>query len=175
MERRATTVDEVFNRFQLQLTSQITPTKELLVSNEPDARLREVLLPLAAALVLGKRGSGKSALAYRHLELFRYRLAPYVVGAPAPANKLLPDWICTVQSLEDLPPDCVVLVDEAYLHYHSRRNMAQASAAMSQQLNLSRQRNQTLISVSQEARQIDRNISSSASVVVFKEMGMLQP
>ncbi len=46
---------------------------------------------------------------------------------------------------------------------------------MSQQLNLSRQRNQTLIFVSQEARQVDRNIASSASVVIFKEMGMLQP
>ena len=53
--------------------------------------------------------------------------------------------------------------------------MAQESAAMSQQLNLSRQRNQTLIFVSQEARQLDRNIASSASVVVIKEMGMLQP
>ena len=52
--------------------------------------------------------------------------------------------------------------------------MAQDSAAMSKLLNLSRQRNQTLIFVSQESRQIDRNIASSASVVVFKELGMLQ-
>ena len=46
---------------------------------------------------------------------------------------------------------------------------------MSQILNLSRQRNQTLIFVTQEARQVDRNIASSATVIVFKEMGMLQP
>ena len=46
---------------------------------------------------------------------------------------------------------------------------------MSQILNLSRQRNQTLIFVTQEARQVDRNIASSATVMVFKEMGMLQP
>ena len=53
--------------------------------------------------------------------------------------------------------------------------MAQDSKAMSQSLNLSRQRNQTLIFVSQEARQVDKNIASSASVVVFKELGILQP
>ena len=53
--------------------------------------------------------------------------------------------------------------------------MAEASRAMSQVVNLSRQRDQTLIFVSQEARQIDKNIASSASVLVFKDMGMLQP
>jgi len=45
---------------------------------------------------------------------------------------------------------------------------------MSQILNLSRQRNQTLIFVTQEAGQIDRNVASSANVIVFKGLGMLQ-
>ena len=142
---------------------------------EADARWLEVVVTPAVILLLGKRGSGKSALSYRLLELFRYRLPAYVVGAPEQSSKLLPDWIGTVPTLEDLPPDCIALVDEAYIQFHSRRSMAKESAGMSQQLNLSRQRNQTLIFVSQEARQVDRNIASSASVVIFKEMGMLQP
>ena len=45
---------------------------------------------------------------------------------------------------------------------------------MSQLLNISRQRQKTIIFVTQEARQVDRNIASSANVVVFKEPGMLQ-
>ena len=142
---------------------------------EPDARWREVVVPPAVVLILGKRGSGKSALAYRLLELFRYKLTPYVVGVPAQANKLLPTWVSTVPSLEDLPPDCIAVVDEAYILFHSRRSMGQDSTAMSQALNLSRQRNQTLLFVSQEARQVDKNIASSASVVVFKDLGVLQP
>ncbi len=52
--------------------------------------------------------------------------------------------------------------------------MAQDSTAMSQTANLSRQRQQTLIFVTQEARQVDRNIASAASVVAFKDLGMLQ-
>jgi hypothetical protein len=52
--------------------------------------------------------------------------------------------------------------------------MAAKSKAMSQALNLSRQRAQTLLFVSQEARQIDKNISSSADMVIFKDLGMLQ-
>ena len=92
---------------------------------EADARWLEVVVAPAVILLLGKRGSGKSALSYRLLELFRYRLPAYVVGAPERSSKLLPDWIGTVPTLEDLPPDCIALVDEAYIHFHSRRSMAQ--------------------------------------------------
>jgi hypothetical protein len=141
---------------------------------EVDGRWREVIAHPSVVLILGKRGSGKSALGYRLLELCRYALTPYVLGLPKQGQKLLPDWIGTAQSLEDIPQKSIVLVDEAYLRYHARGSMAQESKAMTQFLNLSRQREQTLVFVSQEARQVDRNISSSASVVVFKDMGMLQ-
>jgi len=141
---------------------------------ETDAHWLDVIVAAAVILILGKRGSGKSALAYRLLELFRYRLAPYIVGAPPQARKLLPDWIGMVPTLEDLPFNSIALIDEAYLIYHARGSMAAASKAMSQALNLSRQRNQILIFVTQEARQVDRNIASSASVLIFKDMGMLQ-
>ncbi len=46
---------------------------------------------------------------------------------------------------------------------------------MSKQLNLSRQSNQTLLFVGQEARQVDRNIASSAWLLILKDLGMLQP
>jgi len=78
---------------------------------DPDAQWRRVILPPAIVLILGKRGSGKSALAYRLLELFRYQLCPYVVGVPSKANSLLPEWMGTCPSLEDLPDDSIALVD----------------------------------------------------------------
>ena len=175
-QRQADIANSVLQRFAipqpLETPNPTISTAPALV--DPDARWREVIVPPAVVLIIGKRGSGKSALAYRILELFRYQLACYVVGAPDHARKLLPDWIGIAPTLEDLPPDCIALVDEAYMLYHSRRSMTQANKAMSQSLNLSRQRNQTVIIVSQEARQVDKNIASSASVVVFKELGILQ-
>lgn len=146
---------------------------ELLVAQLASS-WRKVVVHPAVILILGKRGSGKSALAYWLLELFRYQLRPYVVGVSAEARRFLPDWIGIASSLEDVPPGAIVLIDEAYLQYHARGSMAAASVEMSRMVNLSRQRGQTLLFVTQEARQVDRNIASSANVVIFKEPSSIQ-
>lgn len=139
-----------------------------------DHQWHRVITHPSVVLILGKRGSGKSALAYRLLELFRYRARPYVVGTPNGARNLLPTWIGLAPSLEAVPEKSIALIDEAYLSHHARESQAKKSLTMSRLLNLSRQREQTLIFVTQEARQVDRNIASSANVIVFKEPGPLQ-
>jgi DNA-binding CsgD family transcriptional regulator len=126
-------------------------------------------------LILGGRGKGKSALGYRLLEYLRWGAAKvYAVGLPSEARKLLPEWIGVAASLEDVPGKSIVLVDEAYVPYHARAGTTVGAKTMSRDGNLSRQREQTIIFVTQEARQIDKNIASSADVVVFKEVSMLQ-
>ena len=146
---------------------------ELLIPQLANA-WRNVIVHPAVVLVLGKRGSGKSALGYWLLEVFHYELACYVVGVPAEAGRYLPDWVGIRSSLDEIPPKAVILVDEAHLPYHARGSMAAASIEMSRLVNLARQREQTLLFVTQEARQVDRNIASSASVVVFKEPSSIQ-
>jgi len=135
---------------------------------------REGIIPPTITMTLGKRNAGKSALNYMLLEAFRYQLSPFLVGAPAKAEKLLPNWMGIVPSIEDLPPYSIALIDEAYLPYHSRSSSAAASKDMSQILNLSRQKELTLLFVTQEARQLDKNIASAASVYLIKDLGMLQ-
>ncbi len=157
------------------LTSPVTETKPT-----PDPQIVETgnwlrLIPHPSiVIILGGRGKGKSALGYRLLEHFRWTATPYVIGLPQDARKYLPDWIGMAATLEEVPPKAIVLVDEAYMPYHARSSMAAEAKAMSQLVNLSRQREQTLIFVSQEARQIDRNIASSANVIIFKDLGILQ-
>ena len=141
---------------------------------DEERKWREVIIHPSVVLILGKRGSGKSALGYYLLELFRYAFNIYVVGVPQKAQGILPDWIGVVPSLEMLPPKCIALVDEAYLRYHARSSNTDESIFMSKLLNLSRQKEQSIIFVSQEARQLDRNIVSSANVIVFKDLGILQ-
>jgi len=157
-----------------QIESIVVPCALIPPVLEKDANWLKTVIHPSVVLVLGKRGSGKSALGYRLLELFRYKLTPYVLGIPAKAQKLLPDWIGVAQDLDEIPQDSIVLIDEAYLSYHSRGSFKTQSMEMSQLVNLSRQRNQTIIFVTQEARQIDKNIASQANVVVFKEPAILQ-
>lgn len=150
------------------------PQLPVPAETERDSQWRKIIVHPSVVLILGKRGSGKSALGYRLLELFRYGLTPYALGLPKQAHGLLPEWIGNLANLEDIPGKSIVLIDEAYLRYHSRESLGSASRLMSRILNLSRQRQQSLVFVSQEARQVDRNISSSANVVVFKDLAMLQ-
>ena len=160
-------------------TTLASPTISLssLSSKKPLERdaawLMKIVHP-SVVLILGKPGSGKSALGYRLLELLRYVADIYVVGFPEQARSLLPEYTGIVPSLEDLPNKCIALVDEAYLAYHSRGSMTAKSKAMSQALNLFRQKEQTIIFITQEAGHIDKNIVGSANVLVFKELGMLQ-
>ena len=97
-----------------------------------DGRWRDILSLPGIILILGSRGSGKSALAYRLLEPMRNIFTPYVVGMPASARRLLPEWIGMTPSIQDLPRRCIALVDEAYLSFHSRSSLAQESKEMSQ-------------------------------------------
>jgi predicted AAA+ superfamily ATPase len=174
MQNWAASMKQVFSERKKE-TGEITKVSLLrpLVLEKDNSWLKTVIHP-SVVLVLGKRGSGKSALGYRLLELFRYRLTPHVIGIPTRAQKLLPDWIGVDQELDEIPQASIVLIDEAYLSYHSRESFKTKSKEMSQLVNLSRQRNQTLIFITQEARQIDKNIASQANVVVFKEPAILQ-
>ncbi len=139
-----------------------------------DARWRDLLPHPCVVLIVGGRNRGKSGLGYYLLELFPDALPVYVVGVPEAARDLLPDWVGIAPDLEDVPCKAVALVDEAYLLFHARSSMAAVAKRMSEILNLSRQREQTWIFVTQEARQVDRNIVSAANVVIFKPLGLLQ-
>ncbi len=174
-----TTWNDIVEDFKRNLLTALEPPRDKSIDTAPkaekDAYWRNVVVHPSVVLIVGRRGSGKSALGYRLLELLRFGLTPYVVGAPSLARKFLPDWIGIAPSLEDIPPKSVALIDEAYIHYHARRSMAHDNMNMSRLLNLSRQRKQTMVFLAQESRQVDRSLVSSANVVVFKEMGMLQP
>jgi hypothetical protein len=159
------------------LISSPIPPQSLALPNpviDLNAEWRKVIVLPSVIFIIGKRGSGKTATAYRILDIFRYSRPTYVVGAPPKAQQLLPEWIGLVPTLEDLPPKSIALIDESHLLYHSRESMSAGRADLSRILNLSRQRDQTLIFVSQEARQVDKNIASSANVFVVKDPGMLQ-
>ena len=139
----------------------------------PDAQWLRLAPHPSEVLVIGKRGSGESALGYRLLELYRDRAAPYVVGLPGSARKLLPEWVGVMDRLEDVPPGAAVLLDEAYIQLHARNAMSKQGRDIGTMVNLSRQKRQTLIFIVQEARQLDINAISQADVIAIKDLSEL--
>ncbi len=142
--------------------------------NEPDIDWLDLIVPPSIVLLLGGRGSGKTALGFRLLELFRYKLMPYVIGLPSQCAHLLPDWIGIKESLEDVPSGSISLVDEASLSNHARDWAKSESRDLCRLLNLSRQQNKTIIFSAQQGRQINLDIASSANVIALKNPGILQ-
>jgi DNA-binding XRE family transcriptional regulator len=180
-QERAATLQHILESVNSKPTLPASPGLDLtkhLPSFDPgiieaEAWLKVIKHP-SVALIMGKRGSGKSGLGHRLLEHLRHKARPYVIGLPKEARVLLPDWLGMAPSLEDVKGSAIILVDEAYIPYHARAGTTAGARAMSQAVNLSRQKEQTLIFVTQEARQIDKNIASSANVVIFKDPGIIQ-
>jgi predicted transcriptional regulator len=118
-------------------------------------------------LVLGKRGSGKTAWAIRSAELaqtyFYRKVATYLLEYPG---------IKTYYDLKEIENGSYVVIDEAELFLHSRRSLAKQNVNFSQLLAISRHKDLTLVFVSQASNLVDRSIIQLADYLIFKEPGM---
>ena len=151
------------------------PQSPLIPSEaETDGKWLAIIPHPSVVEILGRRGSGKTALGHRLLELFRFRSLPFVFGMPQQALKYLPEWLGVVNSPDEVPDNSTLLVDEASLRFNARDSQKQMNREMSRIINLSRQKQLTLLFVSHQARTIDKNITSSADVLIIKEPEPLQ-
>ncbi len=135
----------------------------------PDRAMTEICPHPFVSVISGHRNSGKSALAIRLQELLRLKTDPYAVGLPDQALKLLPNWYGVVQTVEELPEGCIAYVPEAYRFFHARGRGSSQAQLVSDLINLSRHRNQSLVFDVQNTSQLDRNILSEIDLLLIKE------
>jgi len=141
---------------------------------EAAIRWQETLLR-KVILLLGKRGSGKTATAAEFGEYImgKYNISTFWVGLPQRARQLVPRWIHIIEDLAGIPNDSFVICDEAALNYLSLRFGSDRNVTLRQALSLSRQKNWTMVIVAQTSRDIDRSVISQCNSVVFKEPPMV--
>ncbi len=161
-----------FDALEFKRDSLLLPSTKV---NSPDFRWLDLIVPPSIVVILGGKGSGKTALGFLFLEIFKNKLDPYVIALPKQCENLLASWIGIKESLEEVPPGSISLVDEAYLTNHARDWAKAESRNICQLLNLSRQQQKTIIFVTQQSRHLNLDIISSANVIVVKNPGMLQP
>ena len=124
-------------------------------------------------LLMGKRGSGKTAMAFWMMEeiynLTNGAMGGAVLKAPAGVKKLLPGWIATPNRIRGIPTDSVVIIDEAQQMANSRRSASNENLDMATLVALSRQRNQLIILISHHSRKLDMNEVMDCSRVIWKK------
>jgi len=130
-----------------------------------------VIQPNSAYLILGRRGSGKTALGHYLTERFskEYSLLPAIVGLPSSKKTLLPlDYVCP-PSPADTPDDSIAVLDEGALATPARRSMSKINQLVISMLSLVRQRNQIIFFLYHFPRMVDVGILSYLDGVLIKE------
>jgi len=120
-------------------------------------------------LITGKRGSGKTALGFRFLDVLAGKRKAYYLG-----EGKLPYFIKKVSDIKDVKNDSVLLVDEAAISYSSRHSMKKTNKILSDIMVIARHKNLSLIIITQNSAMIDLNIIRLTDTLIFKEPSLLQ-
>jgi len=128
-------------------------------------------------LILGKRGSGKSAFALKLGEyLYAVHEVPvWLVGIPEDVSVYLPRWVNIAQDIEQVDLGAFIIVDESGLQYMAMRYQSDANTIMRRLLMIARHRKQSLVFICQVASDVDKAVVRQADTIVFKQPTLMQP
>ncbi len=123
-------------------------------------------------LVIGARGSGKSAIGMRVLENMRAKgLNVYAMGFN---KQTLPAWINAVNSPEEVRPDSFLLVDEGGIEFSSRDSMSERNKLLSDLLLISRHKGLSILFITQNSANIEVNTLRQVDYLLLKNPSLLQ-
>ena len=160
-------------KLQEKMDRIVKPDKIEPLDTYLDLKLKwlKILKPPFRSVIIGKPGSGKTALGHFLLEIFRYQKDLFILGFPKEKIKLLPEYINVVDSLEKIPRNSICLIDEAYIKFGARQSMEKnKNFDLIQTLGLFRQRDISLIFITQSSSLIDKVALSMIDFIIVKEM-----
>jgi len=120
-------------------------------------------------LITGKRGSGKTALGFKFLELLGGRRQSYYLG-----KAKLPFFIKKVSSIRDVRNNSILLIDEAAIAYSARSSSKKENKMLGEIMAIARHKGLTLIIITQSSAMIDLNVMRLTDTVLIKEPSLLQ-
>lgn len=134
---------------------------------------RRMLRSSTIMLVIGKRGSGKTALGMSMLEYYykNNQAKCYAVGF---SRKDVPRWIKPVDSFESIPNNSVALLDEGAVLFSSRDSMKQSNKGLGKLMAIARHKSLSLIVITQNSAMLDLNVIRLADTVLLKEPSLMQ-
>lgn len=137
-----------------------------------DSFFNKLLKYSLIVLITGKRGSGKTSLGMTLLSVLNSsRRKCYAVGFD---SSKLPGWIKKAKTIEDVPLNSAVLVDEGAIVYSSRDSMKESNKMLGKLMAIARHKNLSLLLIAQNSAMIDLNVLRLADVLLLKEPSLLQ-
>lgn len=124
-------------------------------------------------LITGKRGSGKTALGMKFLELFR-KLSKRKVFAMGFESAKLPFGIKKADNISEISNNSVVLIDEGAITFSSRESMKSDNKLLGKLMSIARHKNLSLVLIAQNSAMIDLNVLRLADTIILKEPSLLQ-
>lgn len=123
-------------------------------------------------IIVGARGSGKTAVALSMLENLKGGKNKFF--AMGFQSKDLPDWIQTIEKVEDIENDSFVVIDEGGILFSSRESMSGPNKLLSELLFIARHKNLTIFFISQNSSNIEINTIRQADFILLKKSSLLQ-
>lgn len=127
----------------------------------------------AIGLIIGSRGSGKSALGMRLLENVSAKTGRTVcaMGFDEPS---LPSWIKCVASVEEVQNGSAVLVDEGGIAFSSRSSQSSANRLLSSLILVARHKDLSVLFISQNSANLEVNAIRQADFLLLRKPSLLQ-
>ncbi|HLD38273.1 MAG TPA: zonular occludens toxin domain-containing protein [Candidatus Nanoarchaeia archaeon] len=124
-------------------------------------------------IILGARGSGKSAFGIKFLENLRAKKNKkcYAMGFKADE---MPNWIKTIENIKELENNTFVLIDEGGILFSSRNAMSNANKLLTELILIARHKNLSILFITQNSSNLDVNILRQADFLVLKPSSLLQ-
>jgi hypothetical protein len=124
-------------------------------------------------LILGARGSGKTAIGVRILEKVHINTKKkcYAIGFE---QSEMPSFINVVDDIKKITNNSFVLIDEGGILFSSRNAMTTANKILSQLIMIARHKNLTILFISQNSANIEVNVIRQADFLILKPSSLLQ-
>jgi len=124
-------------------------------------------------IILGARGSGKTAFGIKFLENFhaKYKKKCFAIGFN---ENELPSWIKGITDISELENDSFVLIDEGGVLFNSRSFMSNANKMLSQLIMIARHKNLSILFISQNSSNLEVNVLRQADFLILKPSSLLQ-
>ncbi|MBU1111487.1 MAG: DUF815 domain-containing protein [archaeon] len=124
-------------------------------------------------IILGARGTGKSAIGMSFLENFASKSEKKLYALGFKQNAL-PHWIRVVKSIEEIENNSVLLVDEGGIEFSSRSSMTNANKLLSDILLVARHKDLSVMFITQNSSNLEVNAIRQADYLILKPSSLLQ-